>query len=396
MLTSDPREPHSRIVWLDVLRGFALFGIAQVNFAAFAAGEVPIATLMGGAPSATAQAFYAVIQFAVTAKFYPVFAFLFGYGHFLQRRSLAARGIVAQTILVRRYLMLLAIGVVHGTLFFFGDILTLYAIAGLLLTLTHRTNLTYPRQMLLWAILGTFQLTLVYSVPGDPALAKMLAVHANELSELAEGQLVSVMSARASLFLSSQVSELAFFLPILLMLMNAGQWAASIGVWERPDLHRRLFGCAFAIGMVIGVPLNLAFAGIALSLLKGEHASGWWSAADLLSDVAFVLSLAWLGLLGLWAGRRGGRISGILMLLSCTGRMALTNYLTQSVVMAVLWYSFWPWLVAHDAYPCLCVIAFVVCLIQMGWSYRRVTSGQAGPAEVLWRRVTYAPLRDFE
>jgi len=394
-LTPDKRNTTDRILWLDVLRGLALFGIAQVNFAAFASGDLPLAVLFGGTPTHLSAGVYALVEFAVTAKFYPIFAFLFGYGHVLQWQSLKRLGIVPETILYRRYLCLLVIGMLHGTLLFFGDILTIYAICGLVLTFSRKASMSYPRQASLWAVICVMQLTLAYSAGGTaPGLDKSLALHRLEIQQLGDGQLIAVMMSRASDFLSSLVPQIGFFMPLLLVLMSLGQWAADEGVWQRPGQHLRLFKRLLVAGLALGVPLNGVFVWIALKLLTGEHSSVWWTASDLISDVAFALSFAYLGGLGLWAAQaRSTTPPRIFYLLSCTGRMALTNYLTQSILMGIIWYSSFSWLSGRDGYARLSLVAFLVCGAQMAWSWRRVQSGRAGPAETLWRRFTYAPLR---
>jgi uncharacterized protein len=393
-LKSDRTNPADRILWLDVLRGCALFGIAQVNFAAFASGEQPIAVLFGGAPTHLSASLYAIVEFGITAKFYPIFAFLFGYGHVLQRQGLERRGVPAETVLYRRYLCLLVIGMLHGTLLFFGDILTVYAVCGLVLTFSRQASMPYKKQALLWAMICVVQLTLAYSTGAPaPGLGASLTLHRLEIQQLADGQLGLVMASRASSFLSSLVSQVVFFMPLLMVLMSFGQWAADEDVWRRPDRHQRLFRRLFAVGLLIGVPLNVALVLISFKLSTGEHAGPWRTASDLISDVAFVLSFAYLGALGLWAGRaRSTPLPRVIYLLSCTGRMALTNYLTQSILMGLIWYSCWPWLIGRNGYPCLSLIAGLICVAQVAWSYRRVQLGLIGPAEKLWRDFTYASL----
>ena len=111
----------ARLPAIDALRGIALFGILVVNLAAFHSG-VSMAIGGGVADSAT----NAVILWLFTGKFILIFSFLFGWGVHTQaaREAFRAR-------YLRRLLGLFLIGAVHGAFFFFGDILTTYAILGL-------------------------------------------------------------------------------------------------------------------------------------------------------------------------------------------------------------------------------------------------------------------------
>ena len=118
---------------IDALRGFALLGIVQINLQAWVVGSQPFAAVLNEGASRLDHIAWLATSFLITAKFYPIFAFLFGYGFCLQWQALSARGEDPAPVLIRRHIFLLALGVVHGSLLFFGDILTIYALAGLIL-----------------------------------------------------------------------------------------------------------------------------------------------------------------------------------------------------------------------------------------------------------------------
>jgi uncharacterized protein len=371
MAASAPGK--TRVVWLDVLRGLALFGIAQINFPSFAAGNLPTLVLFDGAPDAASRSLFALVEFAIAAKFYPLFAFLFGYGHVIQRRNLNALGILPETILYRRYAALLVLGAIHGTLLFFGDILTLYAICGMILTFSFRARLPFSQLTLMFAVISVLELTLAYAQDGaTPVLATLIASHHDELGQLAQGRLADVMVLRANAYVASLLTQLAVFLPQLLMLMCAGALAAERQLFEHALAHRRIFGLMLAIG---------------------EHAGVLWNLSDLCADAAFVLTLAVIGALGRCAARAPQPLPRPLIWLASTGQMALTNYLVQSLLMVFIWYSSAPWLSRHHPFALLWTMSLAVCALQVVWSHHRVKSGKQGPFEALWRRYTYAPLR---
>jgi uncharacterized protein len=392
MAASAPGK--TRVVWLDVLRGLALFGIAQINFPSFAAGNLPTLVLFDGAPDAASRSLFALVEFAIAAKFYPLFAFLFGYGHVIQRRNLNALGILPETILYRRYAALLVLGAIHGTLLFFGDILTLYAICGMILTFSFRARLPFSQLTLMFAVISVLELTLAYAQDGaTPVLATLIASHHDELGQLAQGRLADVMVLRANAYVASLLTQLAVFLPQLLMLMCAGALAAERQLFEHALAHRRIFGLMLAIGILAGVPISVALAAIMYTLAQGEHAGVLWNLSDLCADAAFVLTLAVIGALGRCAARAPQPLPRPLIWLASTGQMALTNYLVQSLLMVFIWYSSAPWLSRHHPFALLWTMSLAVCALQVVWSHHRVKSGKQGPFEALWRRYTYAPLR---
>ncbi len=149
---------------IDALRAFALFGILQVNIQSFVWGLGDPLGLFATPPSLADAAAYLLVATLVSTKFISIFAFLFGVGFALQMRKLrcwppfgAARVATttdvtrasdspdvlgamlplsaAQAIYRRRLAFLLVVGVAHGLLLYYGDILTAYALCGYVLVL---------------------------------------------------------------------------------------------------------------------------------------------------------------------------------------------------------------------------------------------------------------------
>ena len=123
-----------RYAHIDALRGIAVFGILLVNIWSFIWG---FNSLRYGVLPVTATLFdvlsVAFVAFFAEQKFYPIFAFLFGASFVLITRSARqklGRWSEAEQLYRRRMKWLLACGIVHGVLIWFGDILTVYAIAG--------------------------------------------------------------------------------------------------------------------------------------------------------------------------------------------------------------------------------------------------------------------------
>lgn len=148
--TAAPTAPGERIVLLDILRGFAIFGILVYNMAYFSA---PLYLQMAGqtwGEGGVDRLIELGVRFLVQGKFYSLFSFLFGLGFALQLQRAEGRGVRFVPLYRRRLLALLLIGLVHGFLIWMGDILTVYALLGFLLFLFRRRQ---PKTLLVAAVL---------------------------------------------------------------------------------------------------------------------------------------------------------------------------------------------------------------------------------------------------
>ena len=127
--THQPVAADRRLHVLDVLRGFALFGILQANVLVFS-GLLFLAIVGAVDPSPLDEAVGFAVNALVHGKFYSLFSLLFGIGFHLFLSRAETKDIAARALFRRRLGLLLAIGLLHATLLWSGDILTLYALLG--------------------------------------------------------------------------------------------------------------------------------------------------------------------------------------------------------------------------------------------------------------------------
>ena len=135
MVDLAPVPARERIDVIDVLRGFALFGVLVANalwyFSGFA--ELSEQDVLRLPANPLDPAVFELEQFFVSDKFISIFSFLFGMGFALQMRRAEEAGAPVRRLYLRRMLWLLAFGIAHALLAFYGDVLHLYAVLGLLL-----------------------------------------------------------------------------------------------------------------------------------------------------------------------------------------------------------------------------------------------------------------------
>ncbi len=398
----NPIAASERIEAMDVLRGFALLGILLMNIEAFVGP--PIASLSGLDPTLTGadRIVDAAICILVQGKFYLLFSLLFGMGFAVMMQRADARGHAFGALYLRRTLALLVIGLIHLLLIWSGDILTVYALIALPLLVVFRQVPT--GQLPYWA-LGLYALTLLMvaglSAMGvlaqfDPAAAAMmqdeLQKQATEMARLMADERAAYGSGSYAQAVAQRMEDAAVMVPYILLMGGQilamfvlGAWFVRSDAIAQPQAWPRLYSSLRWIVLPVGLGLML------LSFWMVPTMA--FDRLDLTSIIATVLMLiaaplmslgylAWI-LRGLDAGARW------LRWLAPAGRMALTNYLVQSLVCTLVFYGYG--LGYFDQLPRAWQMPFVFALFALQVLFSRwwLARYRYGPAEWIWRAVTY-------
>jgi len=380
---------------IDALRGLALAGIALPNLLYFtwppAVGGGVFFSL--GESVLDRIALFAVATLAMN-KFYPIFAFLFGVGAAMMARQWRERFV---PLYRRRLFFLLAVGVLHGLLLWYGDILTLYAICGFVL-LAYAGKRAQPvwRALKAWAGIALLLVAVgtagvAYALWSDSGALSQAEVAQRASREWAEairlhdifatGNYWQVTQVRVDAYASILTSMLAGLFTEVVTFFLAGVMVAKLGWFRaRPENDRRwrrVAGWAWGLGL----PLNGLIAAAMLGLPQFADAFyGLLYLAGPLLSAGYVASfvLAW---------RRG---PGWLERLSPAGRMAFTNYLGQSLVFALVLSGFGLGMARYWDFAALTVFgpAFFF-LVQVPLSRWWLSRHAQGPLEAIWRRFTF-------
>ena len=384
----EPVAPAERIQALDLLRGWAMFGVLLSNLNDWY-----------GTTEETTR-FDRILSFSqewlVESRFYTLLCFLFGIGFGIQLMRAAERGKSIQLTYMRRSAALLAIGLIHGLLIWRGDILTLYALVSFALLLFRDTT---PRQQLAWAagiaLFSSEVITRVrwlagqrFMVPREPATTANWIYGHGTYAQIARQRVHDFADWWGRWGLVTYFSVLAMFL--------VGVWAIRSGfarrVFSEPRTTRRfLAGCV--VVALIGYGAEM-FGPKILFPSRGPEPT---TTSVMLNWRLFVLhaldwsveagGLAYAALLLLaFQTKRGARL---LAPLAATGRMALTTYLTQSVVSTALFYSYGFRLMGRVGYAGMFVITVTLLAVQMALSVWWLKRYRFGPVEWLWRTLTY-------
>ncbi len=379
-----PIQQGERILILDVLRGFAVFGILVVNIAGFAGPAFWPGYVAPASPWYDTLA-SGLVKLLAEAKFYTIFSFLFGLGFSVQLGRAAAKGVDIRSFYPRRLWILFGIGILHGVLLWTGDILRLYALLGFaLLAFRKRSNRALLAWMGVFFALSFAMLTLFNGQTGSGTQG----IPGLDLPEMARTAYTSPSYVNVVLFqvFASVVTFLFTALtqgPSVMALFLAGLLAGRLQVFERLGQLRTVAKYVLVWGALIGLAANgmLVFAGAA------------WQASLGLTLGAPALAGAYIAGLALLSLRPRG--SRLLAPLGQVGRMALTNYVLQSVVCSFLFYGFGLGLYERVGGAGLVGISLLVYLAQVAFSHWWLGRFRYGPLEWLWRSLTYGKRQPF-
>ena len=413
--TINPTVGIERIEILDVLRGFALFGVVVVNMSVDWSWSDSFVTQTPGLADDTITH---LLKVFATGKFITVFTFLFGLGTVMQMQRIAARGARYLPIMLRRLLVLLLIGLMHYLLIGWTDILHAYAVLGILLLLFHRCsantfliaavaimllNVGQPRPLLVMA--GERALTSLRGEP-DSNQSNIREDGQESLGTREEGeslQQVYRVYATGSYrdILNANVRDfsdyirhfaLRWWLGSLFPLLLLGAYVARRRILENVEDHLALLRNVFWWGLALG----LAGSSLTLlgeTLLRNETLSFPVRQFKSMSDVIGIRALGFAYASGIVLLLQNRKWKERLAPLAAVGRTAFTNYLLQTVAAVALFYSVGLGLygkVSPVLGACLAVVIFAVQVKVSTWW---LTKFRFGPAEWLWRSLTYGRLQ---
>ncbi len=412
--TSPPARAGSvaageRIATIDVLRGFALFGILLVNMRLFSQPIYNQALDPPAFPGALDHAVAWLIAWLAEGKFYSLFSLLFGYGLTLQLGRAEARGVRFVPLYLRRLLVLFLIGLAHAILLWTGDILVTYAVLGpFLLLFTERK----PRTLLIWAgVCLLFVIVLNALLVGTLALGRILPGGAAEidrtLAESAAGYRASADAAtrafRSGDFRAMTVQRLRdlgviygslpLFAPSVFAMFLVGMYAGKRAILGRVGEHLPLLHRTLRWGLGVGLGLNLVYASLNLVVNPTVPSAGQLVAvvAQTVGAPALCLGYAAALTLLLRQPRWGRRLAPLV----AVGRLALSNYLLQTVICTTIFYGYGLGLYGRVGPAPGFLLSIAIYLVQLPLSVWWLRRFRFGPVEWLWRSLTYLRPQPF-
>ena len=393
----NTNSQSERVLVLDALRGFALFGILIIN-------AMSILAVKGSTPAFTVDIPFAdrllqdLILFFVESKFFTLFSLLFGIGFAIQIQSAEKQGTKFLPRISRRMLGLLVFGLLHILLLWDGDILVIYAITGTLLIAFRKTSFIRIKKWVigLLAVPGILVLLIfTYTLAArlnpeaaavfaksDKSLAKEFA-NTDATQALLQNGFLEGITERIHTYL--ELSPLLFSrIPTVLAMFLFGLYLGrSNFIRQLPEKIEVLKKVRFW-GLTVGFALMLLIVACTkflptvsalIAIIEDQYLAG----PILCLGYAAALTLAFMK-------NPQRKLFGFF---SRVGRMALTNYLTQSLVLTFLSYGWGLGLAMQlNGFQVLgiCLLLFSTQIVISGlW----LKSFKYGPLEWIWRCITY-------
>lgn len=403
-----PVTGTERIQALDAIRGFALLGILLMNIEGMV-GPL-MASISGVNPALTGADRWmdTAIYLLVQGKFFPLFSMLFGMGFaiMLARAQAAGRPFVA--VYLRRVLALLAIGLAHAFFVWAGDILVTYALMGLVMLIFFRG--TPQSRLPKWGIalmLVPAAFTLAFGLLGSAMQAmpedasvefnKALAEQGREIAMQIEaqrqaygsGSFADATAQRIDDFLG-MIAFVVIYGAFILGLFLVGAWFARSGAIARPQEHARLFTRLRWVALSVGLAMVLVSYWLEPTMDMGrlDIRASTAQVLQMLGGAVMALSyLAWV--VKALHSPATARLFG---LLGPAGRMALTNYLMQSIVATLVFYGYGLGYFEQLPRAWQPVFVFAFFALQVALSHWWMARFRFGPAEWAWRAATYLNL----
>jgi uncharacterized protein len=393
----NPISLHERIEILDVLRGLAVCGILIGNMQWFSGyGMMPTA-LAGQSPLADRVTHF-LVWFFIEGKFYSIFSFLFGFGFALQIERAKERGDLKASLFKRRLFWLLVIGLAHAYLLWAGDILSIYALMGFLLILFRKKT---DRSLLKWAVILlaipilTYILLYILFVAFAPpeAVAQIDAAKIEMWNEAVKtvphSSYLQILTGYNLHYIVGRYAGLIFEmrLPKLLAMFLLGFYAYRRGFFQHLSSHQSFIRRVLIYGLILGLVGNVAFAALA-----GAEAVFPPSPAGVAGVISYAfgvpaLALFFIALVAtLWQKAAWRRL---LALLAPVGRMALTNYLLQTIICVLIFYGYGFGQFGRFGAGAVTLIALAIFLFQILLSALWLDFFSYGPMEWIWRQLTY-------
>ena len=391
---SEPLPPSERADLLDALRGFALFGVLTSNMVGFSG-----ALLAHVDPSTAATLTEFGLDWLMHGKFYSIFSLLFGIGFALQLGRLEARG-EGVARYMRRLAILFGFGILHIVLLWKGDILALYALMGFVLLLFRGVD---DRTLLRWAVVLAlapilWRLAMLWTSfePKRPFHDVARAIFA-WLGVAGANGLTDAVSTGPDYFehlkvgLGSPFQRAGALLQELrparvLAMFMIGLWIARRALYAHLDAHVGLLRKTLIWGLLIGLPASAAMAWI-IQNAPDDQRKLWnlWEATAYSFGVP-TLALAYAaGFALLWRGAARRWLAWF----APAGRMALTNYLTQTLIQSILFMGWGFGLFGQLSIVWVPWASLAIFVAQVGLSKAWLARFRFGPFEWLWRSLTY-------
>ena len=385
----QPVSLNNRIPTLDILRGVSLFGILLVNIIAFYVPMPHVTNLSNWFTSAKDIINYQYIEIYVQSSFYPLFSMLFGYGIAMQFIKATEQRAKFYPFATKRLVILFIVGMAHAFLIWWGDILATYAFCGLflLLFIRMRPGVLLGAAIILNSLFHGFYLGLLglfgilhKEVEVQPV--DIIQIQ-NSITAYGTGTWLDTFNQRL-VDLSIQLSPLMWFLSLVIILpyMLIGAALAKWKLIERANQYKKVWITIAVLGVSVGLFIKNApilFTRTYLLDYLQVYIGGPVLALGYIATIIVICSFI-------------PKAIKLLMPFAKLGRMSLTMYLMQSIILSVLFYNWGFGLYGQVDVELGIYISVAIILVQIGIAELWFMKFKQGPIESIMKKLTYGKI----
>ncbi|WP_271764834.1 DUF418 domain-containing protein [Aquimarina algiphila] len=393
-MNEQPVKVKKRIDVLDVFRGFAILGIFVVNIVIMNSTFLNQDEFAKQWTSGIDQISNKILQLFFYTKFFPIFSLLFGLGISMQALKMLEKNKLSFSFFARRMFILFLFGVLHIVFLWSGDVLNLYALLGLLTTLMLKKS---NQLILILSVIFLFfpfydqlfeYLFNLLNFKPEIYLSEYTGETVNQI--IKNGTYLEGLQMRLLEYLSNIPMLFGFLAPVAISMFLLGLYLGKNKIYDSLDA----FIQKIRIPILIIAILTNAYRVVFLFVLPNYAI---YSTATfrpifiklmVFSDITMGLFYLW-GIGWLWYNTKW---KFILSPLKYVGRMALTNYLMQSLIGLILFSSIGFKLYETLSPSVALFTAIVVFVFQLILSKVWLNYYRFGPLEWIWRCLTYKEL----
>jgi uncharacterized protein len=405
----QPVQSNERVVLLDVIRGFALGGVFFSNVFLWFNGRFLMPPTFWqshkdeGASVVVAWAF----RNLVFGRFITIFSFLFGLGIAVQFFRAENREDSSSWRYTRRALVMTLFGVLHMALIWYGDIMHVYALLGFgLLLFRHASTKTLVITGALLTVLapllmqwGEFFLPRLWTTAEamkqhqQATQGQFAEVNARLLSMLQGSSYIDIVKGNVLVYWHhfARLHVLGFYLGLFGNFL-LGFAAGRVELFANVDKYRRLFHHMLGWGLLGGI-----LGGVANMILRNSGpGKAYFSTNETIVPLLFplgrefqTLSVAMFYVAAISLLFQSSFGQRLLSIYAPVGRMAVTNYLSQSVIAVFVFTGLGLGKMGNVSPLWTTLMPAVAFAVQMVLSWLWLKRYSYGPVEWLWRSMTY-------
>ncbi|RLQ97239.1 DUF418 domain-containing protein [Falsibacillus albus] len=379
-----PMQSHERLLSIDIIRGIALLGIFMVNIISFHSPVLYMNPFEWWDQRSDLGS-YVSDDIFIEGSFYPIFAFLFGFGMVMIQQRTRSMGDSSFKISARRLLILLGFGIIHAVFIWYGDILIIYALLGLLLltvlSMTGKKLVLFGMTLFLIPNL-LFSVYLSYSAIIDPYSAVIwsdINGIKDSISAYTSSSYAAIMQQRIfDWYHVNNPGNLIFMLVTIFPMMMIGAGAAKEKWFENAKNYKKYWVAAAAVFLTVGILLKM----LPYILLKNTV---FMFIQNILGGP--MLGIGYLALLVLLTMIPHSQ--KLLKPFAMAGRMSLTIYISQSIVGSFIFYGYGLNLYNDMDLSTSIELAIGIYFIQVIAAEIWFIKFKQGPLESIWKKAAY-------